>query len=58
MTARYAEVASELRNAMYAFGDVVGIVPTYGNAARPYRKVKVRLAMREHHEACMNTTTT
>lgn len=47
-----------MRNAMYAFGDVVGVVPTYGNAARPYRKVKVRLAMREHHEACMNTITT
>ena len=34
MTARYAEVASELRNAMYAFGDVVvdDDIPTYGYA--------------------------
>ena len=35
MTARYADVASELRNAMYAFGDVVvddDDIPTYGYA--------------------------
>lgn len=34
MTARYADVASELRNAMYAFGDVVVVVdiPAYGYA--------------------------
>ena len=31
MTARYADVASELRNAMYLFGDVV-VIPAYGNA--------------------------
>jgi len=27
MTARYADVASELKNAMYAFGDVVDVIP-------------------------------
>jgi len=32
MTARYADVASEFRNAMYAFGDVVDDIPTYGYA--------------------------
>lgn len=53
MTARYADAASELRNAMYAFGEVVDVIPTYGNAS-PWRSVKVRLAIREHHEACKN----
>jgi hypothetical protein len=28
MTAWYADVASELRSAMYAFGDVAGVIPT------------------------------
>jgi hypothetical protein len=55
MTARYADMASELRKAMYAFGDRVDDddddIPAYGYA-RPWRRVKVRLAMREHHEAC------
>jgi hypothetical protein len=34
MTARYADVASELRNAMYLFGDVVVVIipAAYGNA--------------------------
>jgi len=50
MTARYADVASEFRNAMYAFGDVVDVIPTYGNA-RPCHRVKVRSVIREHHEA-------
>ena len=38
---------------MYAFGDVVDDIPAYGYA-RPCRRVKVRFAIREHHEACTN----
>jgi hypothetical protein len=38
---------------MYALGDVVDVIPAYGYAS-PCRRVKVRLAIREHHEACTN----
>ena len=40
---------------MYAFGEVVEVIPAYGNA-RPCRKVKARFAMRAHHEACTEDT--
>ena len=40
---------------MYAFGDVVEVIPAYG-IARPCRKVNARFAMRAHHEACTEDT--